>query len=122
MVSQDNMSLLISLAKNPGSVTPFDFQILSDLLDKYPDFDLLRMVFIQAGEQLGAKGEAFEKEKKHWLLKESLLRNPVSKVREAPEKKEDKLSFREKTDRFIKTFKAIHSPNDLIFHQGTKSF
>ncbi|WP_304234692.1 hypothetical protein [Jiulongibacter sediminis] len=122
MVSQENIDLLIKLAENPKSTTPFDFQILSELLDQYPDFDLLRMVFIQAGERLGAKGAAFEKEKKYWKLKEALLRSPTSKKKETPLEVDENLSFTEKIERFIKNFKECHSPNHLIFRQGTNSY
>jgi hypothetical protein len=122
MVSQENLSLLIKLAENPKSSTPFDFQLLSELLDNHPDFDFLRMVFIQAGERLGAKGAAFEKEKRLWQLKEALLRGTATKTKELPQLKVENLSFRERIDRFIKNFKACHSPGNLIFQQSTDGY
>lgn len=122
MVSQENISLLIKLAENPRCATPFDFQLLSELLDDYPDFDLLRLVFIQAGELLGAKGPAFDKEKRLWQLKEALIRGTASKSKEMPQLKVENLSFRERIDRFIKNFKACHSPGNLIFQQSTDGY
>ncbi|MGR3809915.1 hypothetical protein [Jiulongibacter sp. NS-SX5] len=119
MVSKSNIDLLIGLAESPQSVTPFDFQILSDLLDQYPDFDFLRMVFVSAGEKLGAKGAAFEAERQKWLLKAKLIQSKQENVKTESKPKEN-LTYIERVDRFLKNFQPVHRPENLFFERSSE--
>jgi hypothetical protein len=113
MVNQDNLNLLIHLAKYPEEGKPIDFQVVATLLDTYPDFDLLRKVFVEQGMRFGAKGAHFLKEQELWNMKQQML-TPVLTEQESIKKMDSDFEpFDKKATSFIRTFATINKPLNL---------
>jgi hypothetical protein len=110
MVEQKEIKLLLHLNQKPEKATPMDFEWLAKLLSQYPDFDLLRKVFVQVGQKFGAKSEAFEKETNLWELKNKFYESPTRSKTSDDFNKIDELMASEKLDLFIKYFTPIHWP------------
>lgn len=113
MVSQENIDLLIHLAQSPEKGRPIDFQVFANLLDQYPDFDLLRKVFIEQGLRFGAKGPHFMKELEIWQKKKQILEPEEHIGGRNYDEDIDILSFTDKIKFFLDGFKPVLSPVDI---------
>jgi hypothetical protein len=108
MVELKDIQLIIHLSQKPEKATPLDFEWLAQLLDQYPEFDLLRKVFIQVGLKFGAKSEAFSKEINQWELKKPFYESII--IVAEMKNKIDELICSEKIAFFLKNFKPIYTP------------
>lgn len=111
MVNSNDIDLLLKLSKEPEKATPLDFEKLAELLDRFPDFDLLRKAFILVGEQFGASGENFEKERAIWNAKRLFYEPETLKVKSVRQEEIENYSLDEKIKLFIEHYKPIHSPS-----------
>jgi hypothetical protein len=110
MVSEENIDLLLTLAKDPARGRPMDFQVFATLLDSYPDFDLLRKVFIEQGIRFGAKGPHFLKEQEIWKKKQRILEPDPQHPTRNYDEDIDILPFNDKIKFFLDSFSAINKP------------
>lgn len=115
MVKKEDIDLLLRLDKYPNKCTPIDFEIVSNLLDQYPDFDFLRKVFVSIGQILGARGELFEKEVEKWELRKVFYPKNSKAIVQKKQPKKEKNSISACIDQFIEHFKPINKPADVKF-------
>ncbi|AWV98695.1 hypothetical protein [Arcticibacterium luteifluviistationis] len=111
MVNSNEIEFLINLCQNPEKATPLDFEKLAELLDQHPDFDLLRKAFILVGEQFGASGQNFEKEKAIWNTKKAFYEPAPIKPKSVNRERLDTYSIEEKINLFIQNYQAVYSPS-----------
>ncbi|WP_341227477.1 hypothetical protein [uncultured Arcticibacterium sp.] len=111
MVKSNDTELLLKLCNEPEKATPLDFEKLAELLDRFPDFDLLRKAFILVGEQFGASGENFEKERAIWNGKRIFYEPESVKVKTIRQEEIDNYSLEEKIKLFLKHYKAVNAPS-----------
>lgn len=115
MVKKEDIDLLLRLDKYPNKCTPIDFEIVSNLLDQYPDFDFLRKVFVSIGQILGARGELFDKEVEKWELRKVFYPRNVKPIIAKKQVKQEKNSITACIDQFIEQYKFIAKPSDVKF-------
>lgn len=113
MVTEENMDLILRSIETPEMAMPFDFEILANLLDIYPDFHLLRKAFLLVGTQLGAKGKNFNYQSHKWSMVSPLLKQNRVIEKETVKPEMVRMSVTERIDRFLKRFQAIKSPSEL---------
>ena len=113
MVTEENMDLILRSIESPEMAMPFDFEVLANLLDIYPDFHLLRKAFLLVGTQLGAKGENFNHQSNKWNSVSPLLKQKIVSQIEIMRPDKIRLSVTERVDRFLKRFQTIKSPSEL---------
>ncbi|UBM59836.1 hypothetical protein LAG90_04135 [Marinilongibacter aquaticus] len=109
MVKNEVVEFILDLADQTDHATLIDFEMLSKLMDQYPDFDLLRKVFVDVGLFLGARGTNFENEKAIWESRKNMLTEKQISTVEKVENTENG-SIHERYERFVKQFRPQYSP------------
>lgn len=111
VIVNNDIDLLIHLCQKPEKATPMDMEWLSELLKAYPDFDLLRKVYVTVGEKFGMKDVNFQKEKDLWNLKIPFYESDAEKVKQVIKNEIDQYSVNERIDFFLQKFVLVHSPS-----------